>query len=116
MTHPTGPPRPPGNSTLTIQGAQGCGASSAIQPGRRWTLAAPLWPLLPALVLIPVLLLLPSQVHGGGWEAIGQFLLAAGRPSVDPLVLRSALQGLTDRKSTRLNSSHSSVSRMPSSA
>ena len=57
-------------------------------------LAAPLLPLLPALVLIPMLLLLPSQVHGGGWEAIGQFLVAALRPSLDPPVLRSAAQGL----------------------
>jgi phosphonate transport system permease protein len=65
----------------------------AKRAGRRG-LAAPLWPLLPALVLLPMLLLLPGQVHGGGGEAIGQFLLAAFRPSLDPLVLRSAGQGL----------------------
>lgn len=56
--------------------------------------AAPLLVLLPALVLLPVLLLLPGQVHGGGWELIGTFLEAALQPSLDPLVLRSLLQGL----------------------
>ena len=33
-----------------------------------------------------------------------------------PIIVGSALKALEDRKSTRLNSSHSSVSRMPSSA
>jgi phosphonate transport system permease protein len=56
--------------------------------------APPLLLLLPALVLVPVLLLLPALVHGGGWELIGQFLLAALQPSLDPLVLRSVLSGL----------------------
>ncbi|MFN7899735.1 MAG: PhnE/PtxC family ABC transporter permease [Synechococcaceae cyanobacterium] len=41
-----------------------------------------------------MLLLLPSHVHGGGWEAIREFLVAALHPSLDPLVLRSAAQGL----------------------
>jgi phosphonate transport system permease protein len=66
-------------------------------PGRpftRWRPAAPLLPLLPALVLPPVLLLLPGQVHAGGWDLIGRFLLAAVRPSTDPMVWRSALDGL----------------------
>ncbi|MEB3199898.1 MAG: phosphonate ABC transporter [Synechococcaceae cyanobacterium] len=56
--------------------------------------AAPLLPLLPALVLLPLALLLPSQVHGGGGEAIAAFARAALQPSLDPLVLRSALSGL----------------------
>lgn len=56
--------------------------------------AAPLLVLLPALVLLPVLLLLPGLLHGGGWELIGQFLLAALQPSLEPLVLQSLLQGL----------------------
>jgi phosphonate transport system permease protein len=56
--------------------------------------AAPLWPLLPGLLVLPMLGLLPSQVHGGGWDAIGQFLRAALQPSLDPLVLRAALEGL----------------------
>ncbi|MEB3242937.1 MAG: ABC transporter permease subunit [Cyanobacteriota bacterium] len=56
--------------------------------------AAPLLPLLPALVLLPVLVLLPGQGHGGGLDLIGQFARAAVRPSLDPLVWRSALAGL----------------------
>ena len=56
--------------------------------------AAPLLPLLPALVLLPVLLALPGLTHGGGWELIGQFALAAFTPSGDPLLLRSLLTGL----------------------
>jgi len=56
--------------------------------------AAPLLVLLPALVLLPMLLALPGEVHGGGWELIGTFLQAALQPSLDPLVLRSLLEGL----------------------
>jgi phosphonate transport system permease protein len=56
--------------------------------------AAPLWVLLPALVLLPVLALLPGISHGGGWELVGQFAVAALQPSLDPLVLGSALGGL----------------------
>jgi phosphonate transport system permease protein len=50
--------------------------------------------LVPALALVPVLLALPSQVHAGGLDLIGQFLLAAVRPSLDPVVWRSAIGGL----------------------
>ena len=50
--------------------------------------AAPLLPLLPALVLLPVLLALPGLVHGGGWELIVQFALAAVTPSRDPLLVQ----------------------------
>ncbi len=50
--------------------------------------------LAPALMLLPVLLLLPGISHGGGWELIGQFAWAAVTPSLEPLVLRSVLQGL----------------------
>jgi phosphonate transport system permease protein len=56
--------------------------------------AAPLLVLLPSLVLLPLLVVLPFQVHGGGLDLIGQFALAALTPSLDPLVLRSALTGL----------------------
>lgn len=56
--------------------------------------APPLLLLLPALAALPVLVALPSLTHGGGWELIGQFLAAALRPSLDPLVLGSALSGL----------------------
>lgn len=69
-------------------------AMPAAERGRPWTMATPLWPLLPGLVLIPMLALLPGQVHGGGWEVFGQFLLAALRPSLDPQVLRSTIEGL----------------------
>jgi phosphonate transport system permease protein len=50
--------------------------------------------LAPALVLVPLLLLLPGLSHGGGWSLLGRFALAAVRPSLDPLVLGAALRGL----------------------
>ncbi|MEN9496374.1 MAG: hypothetical protein RLZZ137_1414, partial [Cyanobacteriota bacterium] len=56
--------------------------------------AAPLLVVLPALVFLPVLLSLPGQIHGGGWDLIGQFAWAALTPSLDPLVLQSLLNGL----------------------
>jgi phosphonate transport system permease protein len=56
--------------------------------------AAPLLVLLPSLVLLPLLGVLPFLAHGGGLELLGQFALAAFTPSLDPLVLRSALTGL----------------------
>jgi phosphonate transport system permease protein len=56
--------------------------------------AAPLWLLLPALILLPLALWLPGLVHGGGWELIGQFALAALQPSLDPVVLEAVLRGL----------------------
>jgi phosphonate transport system permease protein len=56
--------------------------------------AGPLLMLLPALVLLPLLLVLPGLLHGGGLDLLGRFALAAGRPSLDPLLWRSLLQGL----------------------
>jgi phosphonate transport system permease protein len=56
--------------------------------------AAPLWLLLPALILLPLALRLPGLVHGGGWELIGRFALAALQPSLDPVVLEAVLRGL----------------------
>jgi phosphonate transport system permease protein len=63
-------------------------------PRWRWRPAPPLWLLLPALALLPLPLLLPAISHGGGWGLLGQFALAALRPSLEPLVLRSVLSGL----------------------
>jgi phosphonate transport system permease protein len=56
--------------------------------------APPLLVLLPALVLLPLGLVLPGLSHGGGWELIGQFAMAALTPSLDPVVLRSVAGGL----------------------
>jgi len=64
------------------------------RPHRLWPPAPPLLLLSPALVLPPVLLALPAQVHAGGFDLIGAFLLAALQPSLDPLVWSSALRGL----------------------
>ena len=77
----------------------------------------------------PGLPLLVGATIAAGALALGLAPLALAAASVTALValvqlappvgrlLRSALEpGVTDRKSTRLNSSHSSVSRMPSSA
>ena len=49
---------------------------------------------MPALVLIPLLLVLPQLVHGGGWELVGQFAMAAVQPSLDPVVIQSVISGL----------------------
>ena len=58
------------------------------------TPAPPLLLLLPALVVLPLALALPAQVHGGGWDLIGEFLHAAVTPSLEPLLLASLLRGL----------------------
>ena len=50
--------------------------------------------LLPSLALLPVLLVLPAMMHGGGWDLIGRFALAALTPSLDPTVLVSVAGGL----------------------
>ena len=57
-------------------------------------IAGPAWMLLPGVVLLPVLLMLPGLVHGGGVDLIGRFALAALTPSGDPTVLRSVASGL----------------------
>ncbi len=56
--------------------------------------AAPLIMLLPALVLVPLGLVLPGLIHGGGWDLVGSFLAAALTPSLDPQVLQSVFGGL----------------------
>ena len=56
--------------------------------------AAPLLPLLPALVVLPLAVVLPGLIHGGGWDLVGQFLLASLQPSRDPLVLHALFGGL----------------------
>jgi phosphonate transport system permease protein len=50
--------------------------------------------LLPALVLLPLALRLPALAHGGGWDLVVQFAVAALQPSLDPLVLASVMGGL----------------------
>ncbi len=50
--------------------------------------------LAPALVVVPLLLVLPPLVHGGGWEWIVRFAAAAFTPSLDPVVLHSVGRGL----------------------
>jgi len=80
----------PALEASALEGAPNGGA------GRGFLLrpAAPLLVLLPSLVLLPLLGILPFLVHGGGLDLLGQFALAAFTPSLDPLVLRSALTGL----------------------
>jgi phosphonate transport system permease protein len=82
-----------GGEAPALQGAAsghngGAGRRILLQP------AAPLLVLLPSLVLLPLLGILPFLAHGGGLDLLGQFALAAFTPSLDPLVLRSALTGL----------------------
>ena len=52
---------------------------------------------------------------GAGASRAAQFY-ALTKPRVVQLIVFCALIGMVDRKSTRLNSSHEFVSRMPSSA
>ena len=80
----------PALEASALEGAPNGGA------GRGFLLrpAAPLLVLLPSLVLLPLLGILPFLAHGGGLDLLGQFALAAFTPSLDPLVLRSALTGL----------------------
>ena len=67
----------------------------AAQPRPQAIAAAPaLALLLPALVVVPLALLGPALIHGGGWPLMGQFVLAAVHPSLEPAVLRSLLNGL----------------------
>ncbi|MEB3195256.1 MAG: phosphonate ABC transporter [Cyanobacteriota bacterium] len=62
--------------------------------GRGWSPALPLTILVPSLVLLPIGVLLPGLVHGGGFDLIGRFVLAAFHPSLDATVLQAALSGL----------------------
>ena len=48
-----------------------------------------------------------------GRELVNAFM---GNPAVNGVILGILIAGIADRKSTRLNSSHRSLSRMPSSA
>ena len=57
-------------------------------------LAAPLMPLLPSLLLVPVLVRLVLDVHAGGLNLVLQFWQAALQPSLDPVLLRSLLDAV----------------------
>ena len=56
------------------------------------------------------------ELQGRGVKAADAAAAAPAGPSLENLDLGERLLGLKDRKSTRLNSSHRSLSRMPSSA
>ena len=57
----------------------------------RGGLAAPLMPLLPSLVLVPLLWTLQGDVHAGGVGLVLQFWGSALQPSLEPVLLRSLL-------------------------
>ena len=50
------------------------------------------------------------------WRYVGKLSEPDGLPLNSPVISSSTLYMMTDRKSTRLNSSHIPLSRMPSSA
>ena len=71
---------------------------------QRLTPALPLFALAPALVLLPVLLVLIHTSHAGGVPLIGRFLTAALHPSLNPAVLNSLWRGLQTTLFTALSS------------
>ena len=62
---------------------------------RGLTPAPALMALAPALVLLPLGMVLLHDLHGGGAEQIGRFWLAALQPSLEPSLLKHQLMGLT---------------------
>ena len=71
---------------------------------QRLTPALPLFALAPALVLLPVLLVLIHTSHAGGVPLIGRFLTAALHPSLNPAALNSLWRGLQTTLFTALSS------------
>ena len=61
---------------------------------QRLTPALPLFALAPALVLLPVMLVLTHTSHAGGMQLVGRFIAAALHPSLDQTVLNSLWRGL----------------------
>ena len=55
---------------------------------------APALVLLPALALLPVLIVVLNGAHGGGAEILISFVIAAVSPSMDPALLKALLIGL----------------------
>ena len=93
---------PGAHGPLMVSGFLGTliGLERAVAIGQRWTYAGPLLTGLGALSLV-----------AGLPGLIGALLMSLGS-----LGLVAVFAGIVDRKSTRLNSSHSRASRMPSSA
>ena len=58
--------------------------------------------LLPALALLPVLLVVLNGAHAGGTEILGSFLLGAVSPSMDPALLKALFIGLQVTVATAL--------------
>ena len=55
--------------------------------------ALPLVPLLPGLALLPVLVVVLLDLHGGGWAVLGEALRSIVQPSLDPVLIASLLEG-----------------------
>ena len=64
--------------------------------------AAPLLTLLPAMALVPVLIVTWTGLHGGGLSIWQQFLSGALHPSLDPDVLQAVWHGLGVTMATAL--------------
>jgi phosphonate transport system permease protein len=69
---------------------------------KRPVVSAPLLCLLPALALVPVLIVVGQGLHGGGFETWWRFLQGAVQPSKDPLLLKSLWEGLQVTLATAL--------------
>ena len=61
---------------------------------RRLNPSTPLVSLLPALALVPLLVVVLGDGHAGGVEQIGRFWLAALHPSLEPSLLLHQLRAL----------------------
>ena len=64
--------------------------------------AAPLLTLLPALALVPILIVTWTGLHGGGLSIWQQFLSGALHPSLEPDVLQAVWHGLGVTMATAL--------------
>ncbi|KGG12559.1 MULTISPECIES: PhnE/PtxC family ABC transporter permease [Prochlorococcus] len=61
---------------------------------KRLTIAKPFLTVLPALAIVPVFIGIIHGFHAGGMDIVYRFFTASITPSLDQLVIKSALQGL----------------------
>lgn len=55
--------------------------------------ALPLVPILPGLAVVPLLIVVVRDLHGGGWVLLWDALRSIVQPSMDPVVIGSLIEG-----------------------